>query len=50
MYFNCGEEGHIGSQCQKKKREQTRGKVFALVGSDDEIEATVGTYYLVVLF
>ena len=29
--FNCSEEGHSGSQCQKPKRVQTSGKVFALV-------------------
>ena len=29
--FNCSEEGHIGSQCQKPKRAQTSGKVFTLV-------------------
>ena len=29
--FNCSEERHIGSQCQKPKRAHTSGKVFALV-------------------
>ena len=31
--FNCGEEGHIGSQCQKPKKGQNGGKVFALAGT-----------------
>ncbi|XP_058726174.1 uncharacterized protein LOC131597497 [Vicia villosa] len=30
--FTCGEEGHIGSQCPKKKA-QSSGKVFALAGT-----------------
>ena len=29
--FNCSEEGHIGSQCQKPNKAQTSGKVFVLV-------------------
>ncbi|XP_058725591.1 uncharacterized protein LOC131596872 [Vicia villosa] len=31
--LNYGEEGHIGAQCQKPKRAQTGGKIFALVGT-----------------
>ena len=36
--FNCSEEGHIGSQCQKPKRAQTGGKVFALVEDQTVVE------------
>ncbi|XP_058747122.1 uncharacterized protein LOC131620120 [Vicia villosa] len=31
--FNCGEEGHIGSQCLKPKKAQASGRVFALAGT-----------------
>ena len=30
--FNCGEKGHIRTQCQKPRKEHRGGKVFALAG------------------
>ncbi|XP_050908031.1 uncharacterized protein LOC127121615 [Lathyrus oleraceus] len=30
--FNCGERGHISTQCEKPKKTQSRGKVVALSG------------------
>ncbi|XP_058733723.1 uncharacterized protein LOC131605379 [Vicia villosa] len=30
--FNCGEKGHISTKCDKPKKEQAKGKVFALSG------------------
>ena len=36
--FNCGEEGHIGSNCLKPKKAQTGGKVFALAGTPTSSE------------
>lgn len=32
--FNYGEQSHIRTQCQKLKRAQLGGKVFALSGTD----------------
>ena len=32
--FRCGEAGHISTYCQNPKKEQARGKVFALSGED----------------
>ena len=32
--YNCGEQGHISTKCDKPKKEQARGKVFALSGSE----------------
>ncbi|XP_050918724.1 uncharacterized protein LOC127136175 [Lathyrus oleraceus] len=31
--YNCGEPGHINTNCQNPKKAQSRGKVFALAGS-----------------
>ncbi|XP_058741301.1 uncharacterized protein LOC131613670 [Vicia villosa] len=28
--FNCGEKGHVSTKCDKPKKEQAKGKVFAL--------------------
>jgi len=36
--FNCDEEGHIGSQCKQPKKVQTKGKVFALTGTQTKNE------------
>ncbi|XP_058734000.1 uncharacterized protein LOC131605689 [Vicia villosa] len=36
--FNYGEEGHISSQCQKLKKAQSGGKVFALAGTQTTSE------------
>lgn len=46
--FNCKEEGHIGSQCTNPKKTQTRGKVFALTGTQTENEDRLirGTCYI----
>ncbi|XP_058757495.1 uncharacterized protein LOC131630767 [Vicia villosa] len=30
--FNCGEKGHVSTKCNKPKKEQAKGKVFALSG------------------
>ncbi|XP_050909496.1 serine/arginine-rich splicing factor RS2Z32-like [Lathyrus oleraceus] len=35
--YNCGEQGHISTKCNKPKKEQAKGKVFAL--SDDDTSA-----------
>ncbi|XP_058732932.1 uncharacterized protein LOC131604514 [Vicia villosa] len=32
--FNCGEKGHISTKCDKPKKEQAKGKVFALSGAE----------------
>jgi hypothetical protein len=46
--FNCNEEGHIGSQCKNPKKAQTKGKVFALTGTQTENEDRLirGTCYI----
>ncbi|XP_058745896.1 uncharacterized protein LOC131618748 [Vicia villosa] len=31
--FNCGEKGHVSTKCDKPKKEQAKGKVFALSGA-----------------
>jgi len=31
--FNCGQEGHTVAQCTEPKKTQTKGKVFALAGT-----------------
>ncbi|XP_058784136.1 uncharacterized protein LOC131658904 [Vicia villosa] len=31
--FNCGEKGHVSTKCDKQKKEQAKGKVFALSGA-----------------
>ena len=36
--YNCGEQGHISTNCDKPKKDQTRGKVFALSGSETVVE------------
>ncbi|XP_058773232.1 uncharacterized protein LOC131647346 [Vicia villosa] len=36
--FNCGGEGRISSQCQKPKKAQGSGKVFALAGTQTTTE------------
>ncbi|XP_050915018.1 uncharacterized protein LOC127129967 [Lathyrus oleraceus] len=36
--INYGEEGHISTKCNKPKKEQANGKVFALCGVDTSIE------------
>ncbi|XP_050896302.1 serine/arginine-rich splicing factor RS2Z33-like [Lathyrus oleraceus] len=35
--YNCGEQGHI-TKCNKPKKEQAKGKVFALYGADTSDE------------
>ncbi|XP_058764801.1 uncharacterized protein LOC131638266 [Vicia villosa] len=32
--YNCGEKGNISTKCDKLKKEQEKGKVFALSGSE----------------
>ncbi|XP_050916762.1 uncharacterized protein LOC127131922, partial [Lathyrus oleraceus] len=32
--YNCGEKGHISTKCDKPKKEQAKGKVFALSGAE----------------
>ncbi|XP_058741293.1 uncharacterized protein LOC131613662, partial [Vicia villosa] len=32
--YNCGEQGHISTKCDKPKKEQAKGKVFALSGAE----------------
>ncbi|XP_058741409.1 uncharacterized protein LOC131613785 [Vicia villosa] len=32
--FNCGEKGHVSTKCDKPKKEQAKGKVFALSGAE----------------
>ncbi|XP_050917840.1 uncharacterized protein LOC127135066 [Lathyrus oleraceus] len=32
--YNCGEQGHISTKCNKSKKEQAKGKVFALSDAD----------------
>ena len=32
--YNCDEEGHISTKCDKPKKDQVKGKVFALFGSE----------------
>ncbi|XP_050908621.1 uncharacterized protein LOC127122305 [Lathyrus oleraceus] len=36
--YNCGEQGHISTKCNKPKKEQAKGKVFALFGADTSAE------------
>ncbi|XP_050918962.1 uncharacterized protein LOC127136451 [Lathyrus oleraceus] len=36
--YNCGEQGHISTKCNKPKEEQAKGKVFALSGVDTSAE------------
>ncbi|XP_050876198.1 uncharacterized protein LOC127079888 [Lathyrus oleraceus] len=36
--YNCGEQGHISTRCNKPKKEQAKGKVFALCGADTPAE------------
>ncbi|XP_050914936.1 uncharacterized protein LOC127129865 [Lathyrus oleraceus] len=36
--YNCGEKGHISTKCNKPKKEQAKGKVFALSGVDTSAE------------
>ena len=31
--YNCGEQGHISTHCEKPKKQKADGKVFALVGT-----------------
>ncbi|XP_058746080.1 uncharacterized protein LOC131618950 [Vicia villosa] len=31
--FKCGEKGHVSTKCDKPKKEQAKGKVFALSGA-----------------
>lgn len=31
--YNCGEPGHISTNCQKPKKAQSGGKVFAMFAS-----------------
>lgn len=37
-YYNCGEQGHISTNCQKSKKAKSGGKVFTLSGSKTTIE------------
>ncbi|XP_050890569.1 uncharacterized protein LOC127095973 [Lathyrus oleraceus] len=32
--YNCGEKGHISTKCDNPKKEQAKGKVFALSGAE----------------
>ncbi|XP_058768834.1 zinc finger protein GIS2-like [Vicia villosa] len=32
--FNCGDKGHVSTKCDKPKKEQAKGKVFALSGAE----------------
>ncbi|XP_050876840.1 uncharacterized protein LOC127080566 [Lathyrus oleraceus] len=32
--YNCGKQGHISTKCNKPKKKQVKGKVFALSGVD----------------
>ncbi|XP_050877514.1 uncharacterized protein LOC127081284 [Lathyrus oleraceus] len=36
--YNYGEQGHINTKCNKTKKEQAKGKVFALSGADTSVE------------
>lgn len=36
--YNCGEQGHISTKCNKPKKEQAKGKVFALSVVDTSAE------------
>ncbi|XP_050908915.1 uncharacterized protein LOC127122658 [Lathyrus oleraceus] len=36
--YNCGEKGHIITKCNKPKKEQAKGKVFALSDADTSTE------------
>ncbi|XP_050896662.1 uncharacterized protein LOC127103448 [Lathyrus oleraceus] len=36
--YNCGEKGHISTKCNKLKKEQAKGKMFALSGADTYAE------------
>lgn len=33
-FYNCGEQGHISTTCQKPKKDQTKGRFFALSGAE----------------
>ena len=37
-YYNCGEQGHISTRCNKPKKEQAKGKLFASSGSEAAAE------------
>ncbi|XP_058745873.1 uncharacterized protein LOC131618723 [Vicia villosa] len=39
--FNRGEEGHIGNQCQKPKKAQVGGKLFALAGTQTANDGSI---------
>ena len=39
--YNCGDEGHISTKCDKPKKKKTKGKVFALSGSEAAVEDTL---------
>ncbi|XP_058766337.1 uncharacterized protein LOC131639913 [Vicia villosa] len=32
--YNCGEQGYVSTECDKPKKEQAKGKVFALSGAE----------------
>ncbi|XP_050897795.1 uncharacterized protein LOC127104662 [Lathyrus oleraceus] len=36
--YNCGEQGHISIKCENSKKEQAKGKVFALSGTNTSVE------------
>ena len=37
-YYNCGEQGHVSTKCEKPKKEQAGGKMFALSGAETPVE------------